>query len=64
MKTNNNTYTISNKTKVIKLNVKQLDKAEVYYLGTIEEYLETIKIGNITKVPCIHCKDGLHIQKL
>ena len=38
MKTNNNTYTISNKTKVIKLNVKQLDKAEVYYLGTIEEY--------------------------
>ena len=64
MKTNNNTYSISNKTKVIKLNVKQLDKAEVYYLGTIEEYLETIKIGNITEVPCIHCKDGLHIQKL
>lgn len=64
MKTNNNTYTISNKTKVIKLNVKQLDKAEVYYLGTIEEYLETIKIGNITEVPCIHCKDDLHIQKL
>ena len=61
MKTNNNTYTISNKTKVIKLNVKQLDKAEVYYLGTIKEYLE---IGNITEVPCIHCKDGLHIQKL
>ena len=57
-------YIIPKETEIIDLYVKELDQVDIYYLGTIEEYLQTIKTGNIEDVPCIKCKDGLHIQKL
>lgn len=55
-------YLTHNKPINIAISYENIYNTKIIYSGTIEEYKQSSKQGNIIEIPVIYCNDGIYFQ--